>query len=803
MRITLALIVGLLLAQVARAEPDSFGLGSGRDGALTVVAGETLTLGVDGPLGKSAAAGDDELVVFSMDFSGGDLVLIHESTGLSSVPDVGNQKGVSLAGAVALGRWELARVVVVTASTPATLLLTAPLRYAYTAGRAQVVRVAEYSDVVIEAGARLTASPWDGKSGGILAMLVTGKVVNEGRVDVDGLGYLGGFFQSSATDLRGCTGLELDGGQGGSARGEGVAGSASRTGITTGRGNLTNGGGGGNCAASGGGGGGHGGQGGQGGRTASWDGQRDEGGQGGAALNYSVFERFAFGGGGGAGQGYTHSGSSGATGGGVVFIRSSAFEGKGVYSASGMAASPSLEDGGAGGGGAGGAVVLRAADVLNCGAVEARGGAGGDTRLDKEPLGPGGGGAGGRVLLQGRGVACFANVSAGSAGVSSYPGAGSYGATPAATADGGTPDGGPLPDGGTSTGGTSAGTVQQVDLAFQVPVTPVITAPVSGEASTTTRPRFEGSAGTNGPVVHLVVDGREIGAAVPGSDGRFTYDPTTPLTAGTHDVVAWAESLGVASKPSTPVRFSTPAVVLADGGVVQMAVLVVPSNGDTVGPTPLFAGTAPNGVNVGVVIDDGPDIIVPLDLLGRFRYQVPESEALSVGTHKVTVHSHNEAGDDGPFSDIVGFEVVVPGADGGTQGDAGTADPATPMVLVPEEGATVDPTFMFVGVALPGTSVLLELDGKTLATATADDEGVFRHILTADTALATGAHKVVAQAVTEEGEAGPRSPEVGFQVRGPTDLDVGCGCGAAPAGMISVWALVGLGALARRRRARS
>ncbi|RKG71972.1 hypothetical protein D7W79_29960 [Corallococcus exercitus] len=442
-------------------------------------------------------------------------------------------------------------------------------------------------------------------------------------------------------------------------------------------------------------------------------------------------------------------------------------------------------------------MVLRAVDVLNCGAVEARGGAGGDTKLDKQPLGPGGGGAGGRVLIQARSIACFADVSAGNAGVSAYPGAGSYGATPASTtADGGTPDGGPLPDGGTSTG-----SVQQVDQAFQVPVSPVITAPASGEASTTTRPRFQGTAGTNGPVVHLVVDGREIGAVVPGATGQFTYDPTTPLSAGAHQVVAWSESLGVASSPSTSVRFSTPAVVLADGGVVQMAVLVVPGNGDTVGPTPLFAGTTTNGVNVGVVIDDGPDHIVPLDLLGRFRYQVPESEPLSVGTHKVTVHAHNEAGDDGPYSDVVGFEVVVPGADGGT--DAGTTDPLTPTVLVPEQGATVDPTFMFVGVALPGSDVQLELDGKVLATATADDEGVFRHILTADTALATGAHKVVAQAVTAEGEAGLRSPEVDFQVRGPTDLDVGCGCGTAPAGMISVWALVGLGALVRRRRSRS
>ncbi|WP_233610313.1 MYXO-CTERM sorting domain-containing protein, partial [Corallococcus sp. AB049A] len=405
---------------------------------------------------------------------------------------------------------------------------------------------------------------------------------------------------------------------------------------------------------------------------------------------------------------------------------------------------------------------------------------------------PGGGGAGGRVLLQGRSVSCPANVSAGNAGVSASPGAGSHGAGPSSGAsDAGTPD-----------GGTSTGTVQQVvDLGYQVPSAPVITAPVSGEVTGSTRPRISGTADTNGPEVHILVDGREIGAVVPGADGLFSYDPTTPLGAGTHDVTAWAESLGVASKAATPVRFTTPEVVLADGGVVQMAVLVVPSNGDTVGPTPLFAGTAPNGVNVGVVIDEGPDIIVPLDLLGRFRYQVPDAEALSVGTHKVTVHSHNEADEDGPYSDVVGFEVVVGGADGGT--DAGPEDPVVPRVLVPEEGATVEPTFMFVGVALPGTTVQLELDGKALALATADDEGVFRHILTADTALAVGAHKVVAQGVTEQGEAGPRSPEVGFQVRGPTDLDVGCGCGTAPAGMISLWALVGLGALARRRRARS
>ncbi|NOK23543.1 hypothetical protein HMI50_41840, partial [Corallococcus carmarthensis] len=272
MRITLALIVGLLLAQVARAEPDSFELGTGRDGVLTVASGLSMIVTSNAALGKSAAAGAQELVVSGLKVSSGDLLMIHETTGLSAVPDVGNTKPVSLAGTVAPGRWELARVEGVLSSTPPTYVLTAPLRYAYAAGRAQVVRVAEYSDVVVEAGARLTVSPWNGKSGGILAMLVTGKVVNEGRIDADGVGSQAGIFQAGAAGLTGCTGLELELDKGGSARGEGVAGMSSKNGLFTGRGNLASGGGGGNCAASGGGGGGHGGPGGNGGRTSSGDG---------------------------------------------------------------------------------------------------------------------------------------------------------------------------------------------------------------------------------------------------------------------------------------------------------------------------------------------------------------------------------------------------------------------------------------------------------------------------------------------------------------------------------------------------
>ncbi|RKG95851.1 hemagglutinin, partial [Corallococcus sp. CA053C] len=219
MRITLALILGLLLAQVARAEPDSFGLGTGRDGVLTVVAGSTVLIGDSSPLKQSVAAGALQLTVPGLKVGAGDLVMIHTSVGLSPPPDLGSGKAVALDNSV-VGRWELARVASVDLTT-GLLKLTQPLRFSYAATRAQVVRVPEYSDVIIEAGGRLSVFPWDGRSGGILAMLVSGKLINDGTIDADGAGFRGGTFLNHPV-LFGCTGFSVAEADGGAARGEGV-----------------------------------------------------------------------------------------------------------------------------------------------------------------------------------------------------------------------------------------------------------------------------------------------------------------------------------------------------------------------------------------------------------------------------------------------------------------------------------------------------------------------------------------------------------------------------------------------------
>ncbi|HEX8745779.1 MAG TPA: hypothetical protein VF717_01180 [Pyrinomonadaceae bacterium] len=298
--------------------------------------------------------------------------------------------------------------------------------------RFQVVRVPQYLSATLTSG--LTAMPWNGRTGGILAIDVSGALnLGSASVSVDGMGFRGGGARQLAgdtgcanTDYRNTTANTCHG-----IKGEGIAGtpryvydpstlSVLDTAVegypngATARGAPGNAGGGGtdgnpsvNDQNSGGGGGGNGGAGGMGGNT--WSSNLARGGFGGddfaAAAN-----RLIMGGGGGAGARNNSTGteSSGGAGGGIVMMRAGAITGSGTITANGAGGSAAANDGG-GGGGAGGSVVVVAVNGgLGSLTVRAQGGDGGDAWTTQAPNGtpgnrhgPGGGGAGGVVVLSG------------------------------------------------------------------------------------------------------------------------------------------------------------------------------------------------------------------------------------------------------------------------------------------------------------------------------------------------------------------------------------------------------------------
>ncbi|WP_055075873.1 DUF11 domain-containing protein, partial [Pseudanabaena sp. 'Roaring Creek'] len=309
----------------------------------------------------------------------------------------------------------------------------------------QVVRVPQYSSATLGSA---TSSYWNGSTGGIVAYDVAGNLNLTGGIDVSGKGFRGG----GGRLLNGDAGLNTDyrtpsTQNNNGSKAEGIAGTPRFVidpstltlldNVTEGypngsygRGAPGNAGGGStdgdpilNDQNSGGGGGSNGGSGGIGGR--SWKSNLPTGGFGGKPFPATT-SRLVLGGGGGAGTNNDgsfsppntdNSGSgiysSGASGGGMVMLRTNTVSGVGTISANGSNARNVTKDGG-GGGGAGGSVLVSALSNNVAGlTVNVLGGNGGSPFFI-ENHGPGGGGGGG-VVVSSPGVAT--SLQGGTAGV--------------------------------------------------------------------------------------------------------------------------------------------------------------------------------------------------------------------------------------------------------------------------------------------------------------------------------------------------------------------------------------------------
>ncbi|MDB5032808.1 MAG: hypothetical protein JWQ98_49 [Chlorobi bacterium] len=273
-------------------------------------------------------------------------------------------------------------------------------------GLVQLVGIPHYQNAY--ARDRLSATPWNGRTGGVVAIDCLGTLYlpasSTGGISASGLGFSGGKVSEVVT-ARTRTDFFYAGGSGdGGYKGEGAA--AIDNAHACGRGAPANGGGGGNNHNAGGGGGGSCGAGGIGGKQYSGFGQDPLGGAGGRSMPYpDTSFRAWMGGGGGGGHQNELVGTPGGTGGGIVIIRADMIEGSQAdISARGSDAGESGFDG-AGGGGGGGAVLIQARSV-HLRSIDVGGGAGGSVNNGRLSSchGTGGGGGGGIIWLSAPGL---------------------------------------------------------------------------------------------------------------------------------------------------------------------------------------------------------------------------------------------------------------------------------------------------------------------------------------------------------------------------------------------------------------
>ena len=270
-------------------------------------------------------------------------------------------------------------------------------------GKVQLVSIPEFSAIIVTD--TLRAKAWDGFTGGVLALEISGTLTLNAPIVANGVGFRGGAdyvaLNNGCSWITPVTGYVFSlGNWRGGYKGEGIA--LPVTGLELGRGPQSSGGGGGNDHNAGGGGGGNVTNGGDGGNNADPNPIGCHGyspGFGGYGAP-SIVNRLFLGGGGGAGHANNLLKSKGGAGGGIVLIKAGAINGASpAISAAGMNAGNSRDDG-AGGGGAGGTIRLDLAvpnPNLLLNTAGGRGGSADNANVDR-CMGPGGGGAGGRIM---------------------------------------------------------------------------------------------------------------------------------------------------------------------------------------------------------------------------------------------------------------------------------------------------------------------------------------------------------------------------------------------------------------------
>ena len=267
------------------------------------------------------------------------------------------------------------------------------------AGKLQLIRVPVYNQATINAV--VTATPWNGTIGGVVAIEATTSLTFNNIIDVSGKGFVGG---AVTTGFFGCNDPNFASpGTNAGKKGEGIA--LAPLNLDGNRAPLANGGGGSNSGNPGAGGGANGGAGGRGGNQFSGSCPVNMAfGMGGYSQSYATFRAFLGGGGGG---GYKDNGlnaTNGSNGGGIVFIITPTLIGNNQsINASGANVIGNTDSEGAGGGGAGGCVYLLAQNVTATLNVNVSGGNGGNifsTLWSSACHGPGGGGGGGAIVFQ-------------------------------------------------------------------------------------------------------------------------------------------------------------------------------------------------------------------------------------------------------------------------------------------------------------------------------------------------------------------------------------------------------------------
>lgn len=274
-----------------------------------------------------------------------------------------------------------------------------------------------------------------------------------------------------------------------------------------------------------------------------------------------------------------------------------------------------------------------------------------------------------------------------------------------------------------------------------------------------------------GSAVSVWMNGLEAGAATVDEEGNWSYRPQALLESLYEVTVIATDAAGNHSIPSFAYSFTVDLTPPLQPVVNGPAAFVNVQD-------PVIRGTAETGSTVKVWLDGVEVGPVTADTAKTWLYN--PTQPLSSGSHHVTVTATDAAGNESPTSQDHRFIVDL-------------EPPSPPTVSAP--GAFVStPQPVIAGTAEPGSTVVVQVDGKKIGEATTDESGNWS--LTPLIQFEAGQHTLSAIAQDLALNGSEPSDTQTFLVR---ESHYGWGCSSSSAFPVTWALLVLVGALGRRR----
>ncbi|TQS86308.1 type I secretion C-terminal target domain-containing protein, partial [Limnobaculum zhutongyuii] len=287
----------------------------------------------------------------------------------------------------------------------------------------------------------------------------------------------------------------------------------------------------------------------------------------------------------------------------------------------------------------------------------------------------------------------------------------------------------------------------------------------SGDVTDDTKPTFEGKASA-GSTIHVYDGTTLLGTAKADSNGDWTFEPSTALKDGTHDITFTATSpIGQVSDPSdvfvievdTKAPSPVESLLITDNVGDYQGEL---KNGDTTDDaTPTFSGQAEAG-SIVTIYNDGVAIgSAKVGDNGSWTF-TPTTD-LPDGNYKFTTTVTDKAGNQGASTPVV--NITIDTSTLSVKIDNLIDDVGTVTGDILPNGITDDLRPEIVGtVSKPGSIVTVYIDGVNQGTATVKADGTWSFTPTTD--LGQGEHKVTVTAKDTSGNVTDMSPEFIFTI---------------------------------------